>query len=236
MENWMYNEFKHCGVDYSDLKHATRYDKKHNKFRDYEKEVIYMIEKLALHNTKELTLIDMGCGTGAFCVNASGYFKKIYAVDVSEAMIQQAKQKLGTQSNNITFIHSGFLTYEHKNEPADVVISTVVLHHLPDFWKQIALLRVNRMLKMNGMFYLFDVVFQFNPNDYKEKIEGYIGNFVKLAGEEFRSDVETHIRDEFSTFDWVMKGMITNAGFSIERSGSKDEFGTEYICRKVQDV
>ncbi len=232
----MYDEYKHCGVDYSDKNHAAQYDIKHNKFRDYEKEVLYMIDKLSLHNSKDLTLIDMGCGTGAFSVNASGYFKKIYAVDVSEAMIAQAKQKLSPESNNVTFVNSGFLSYEHKDEPADVVISTVALHHLPDFWKQIALLRINRMMKMNAIFYLFDVVFQFNPNDYKEKIEGYIANLVKLAGDDFRSEVETHIRDEFSTFGWIMNGMLTNAGFRIERSGSNDEFGTEYICRKVQDV
>jgi putative AdoMet-dependent methyltransferase len=236
MENWMYNEFKHCGVDYSDINQAAQYDKKHNKFRDYEKEVIYLINELSLHNSRDLTLIDLGCGTGAFSVYASKYFKKIYAVDVAEAMIQQAKQKAVPQNNNITFINSGFLTYEHSEEPVDVVISSAALHHLPDFWKQIALMRINKMLKLNGIFYLFDIVFQFEPKEYKKKINDYIVDFISKAGNDFKSDVEIHIRDEFSTFDWIMKGLIINAGLKIERSRSIDGFSTEYVCVKDHDI
>jgi ubiquinone/menaquinone biosynthesis C-methylase UbiE len=236
MENWTYNEFKHCGVDYSDMNQAAQYDKKHNRFRDYEKEVNYLINELSLHNSKNLTLIDLGCGTGAFAINASKYFKKIYAVDVAEAMIHQAKQKMDPHNTNITFINSGFLCYEHNGEPADIVITSAALHHLPDFWKQIALIRINKMLKLNGIFYLFDIVFQFESKDYKKKINDYITDFVAKAGDDFKSEVEIHIRDEFSTFDWIMKGLITNAGFKIEKSRSNDGFSTEYFCVKDHDI
>jgi ubiquinone/menaquinone biosynthesis C-methylase UbiE len=236
MENWMYNEFKHCGVDYSDINQAAEYDKKHNKFRDYEKEASYFINELSLQNSKDLTLIDLGCGTGAFSINAAKYFKKIYAVDVAEAMIQQAKQKLDTQINNISFINAGFLSYEHNEEPVDIVMTSAALHHLPDFWKQIALTRINKMLKQNGLFYLFDIVFQFEPIDYERKINEYILDFATKAGKDFKTEVETHIRDEYSTFDWIMKGLITNAGFKIERSKSNDGFSTEYICVKDRNI
>jgi putative AdoMet-dependent methyltransferase len=236
MENWIYNEFKHCGVDYSDINQAAEYDKKHNRFRDYEKEVTSFIEGLSLHNSKNLTLIDLGCGTGAFSIYAAKYFKRIYAVDVAEAMIQQARQKSETLINNITFINAGFLSYEHKEEPADIVISSAALHHLPDFWKQIALIRINKMLKLNGIFYLFDIVFQFEPADYERKINAYISDFVTKAGNDFKVEVETHIKDEFSTFDWVMKGLISNAGFMIKRSGSTDSFSTVYVCIKDRNI
>jgi putative AdoMet-dependent methyltransferase len=236
MEKWVYNESRHCGVDFSDINHAARYDESHNRFRDYEKEVTYLLGELSLQNTKDLTVIDLGCGTGAFAIHASKYFKKIYAIDVSEAMIQIAKQKIGLQNNNITFIHSGFLTYKHTEDPVDIVLSSAALHHLPDFWKQIALTRINRMLKMNGLFYLFDIVFQFDPNEYIQKINSYISDFSKKAGSDFKSEVETHIKDEFSTFDWIMRGLITKAGFRIERSRSNDGFSTEYMCIKERDI
>jgi len=234
MAKWIYNESKHCGVDYSDIKQAARYDENHSRFRDYEKEVTYLLQVLSLHNSKDLTVIDLGCGTGAFAVHASRYFKKIYAVDVAGAMIDIAKQKIDPQHDNITFINSGFLTYEHTEEPVDIVLSSAALHHLPDFWKQIALLRINKMLKLNGIFYLFDVVFQFAPDEYSQKINTYISDFANKAGNDFKSEAETHIRDEFSTFDWIMKGLITRAGFRIERSGSADGFATEYVCVKDQ--
>lgn len=53
---------------------------------------------------------------------------------------------------NIEFIQSGFLTYEHQSEPVDLIFTKAALHHLPDFWKQIALLRLNQMLKMGRAF------------------------------------------------------------------------------------
>jgi putative AdoMet-dependent methyltransferase len=236
MDNWFYNEAKQCGVNYSDMNLAAQYDEKHNKFRNYEKEVNYLINELSLNNSKNMTLIDFGCGTGAFSVNASKYFKKIYAVDVSEAMIYQAKKKTKPQKNNITFINSGFLSYEHTEDPVDIIISSAALHHLPDFWKQIALLRINKMLKLNGIFYLFDIVFQFEPTLYKEKINNFISDFTVKAGNDFKSELEIHIREEYSTFDWIMKGIIKNAGFKIERSKSNDGFSTEYICIKENNI
>ena len=39
MKNWLHDEFKHCGVDYSKAEKAEGYDELHGKFRDYEREV-----------------------------------------------------------------------------------------------------------------------------------------------------------------------------------------------------
>ena len=46
MHNWMYDEFKHCGVDYSDISQAEKYDRQHQKFRNYENEFSDLIELL----------------------------------------------------------------------------------------------------------------------------------------------------------------------------------------------
>ncbi|HCY36201.1 MAG: class I SAM-dependent methyltransferase [Candidatus Margulisiibacteriota bacterium] len=233
MNTWIYNEFKHCGVDYADVKQAENYDNQHQKFRNYEQELIGMIEFLSLQNTQEMTLIDLGCGTGATAILASAKFKRIYAVDVSEVMINQAKTKMAT-INNIEFINSGFLSYEHKAEPADIVLTKAAFHHLPDFWKQIALINMNKMLKPGGILYIFDIVFHFEPTEYKNKINDWVTGFEIKAGKEFRTEVETHIRDEFSTFNWVMEGMLKKAGFIIEKSRTSDGFITEYFCKKVE--
>jgi hypothetical protein len=45
-----------------------------------------------------------------------------------------------------------------------------------------------------------DVVFHFNPQDYASKIHLWIAGLEKVAGENFRLEIETHIRDEYSTF------------------------------------
>jgi len=237
MDNWVYNEFKHCGVDYSDIKQAEVYDQQHQKFRNYEKEVLEMLDYLSLTNPQELVLIDLGCGTGATVIHASKHFKKIFAVDVSELMISQAKRKAAQESiSNIEFVNSGFLSYEHKTEPADMVLTKAAFHHLPDFWKQIALLRMNKMLRMGGILYLHDVVFHFQPTDYANTINQWIDKFEVLAGKAFKAEVETHIRDEFSTFSWIMEGMLEKAGFAIEKSRTPDGFVTEYFCKKTREL
>jgi len=60
----MYDEYKHCGVDYSKATQAEEYDDQHQKFRDYEKEFKGMLEFLELQNTADQTVVDLGCGTG----------------------------------------------------------------------------------------------------------------------------------------------------------------------------
>jgi hypothetical protein len=45
--------------------------------------------------------------------------------------------------------------------PADLVTTKYALHHLPDFRKAAALVRINRMLRPVGRLFLRDVVFSF---------------------------------------------------------------------------
>lgn len=237
MVNWIYDEYKHCGVDYSDAKQAGKYDQQHQAFRDYEKEFKGMLEFLELKDTTGLSVIDLGCGTGATCIYAAGKFKKVYGVDVSDEMIRQAKTKLSEKnSDNLEFINEGFLTYNHKDEPVGLLITKAAFHHLPDFWKQIALQRMNRMIKPGGILYIFDIVFHFEAIEYEMKIGSWINEFEKRAGKEFRKEVETHIRDEYSTFKWILDQMIEKAGFRIEKCRTPDGFITEYKCIKVKEI
>lgn len=236
MQPWQYDEFKHCGVDYASEKQAEIYETRHRKFRDFQKEFDGMMTFLDVAHPETQTLIDLGCGTGAASILAARLFKTVYAVDVSEAMLAQARANAGPEPHNLVFVQGGFLSYTHEGEPADVVISKAAFHHLPDFWKQIALQRINRMLKADGVFYLHDVVFQFEPHEYADRINAWVGHLGELAGDSMRRDVETHIRNEYSTFDWILRGMMERAGFTVEKSRSSDGFMTEYACRKCRSL
>jgi hypothetical protein len=68
------------------------------------------------------------------------------------------------------------------------------------------------------------------------KIDNWINGFEEFAGKELRSEVETHIRDEFSTFNWIIEGMFKRAGFEIDKTRSSDGFVTEYLCRKSKEI
>lgn len=235
MHNWIIDEYKHCGVDYSTTATAENYDDQHQKFRNYEKEFTGMLEFLELESIEDKTIVDLGCGTGAVALLAAGKFKTVYAVDISDAMLEKAKTKT-SNAHNINYINGGFLTYKHAGEPADLITTKAAFHHLPDFWKQIALLRMNRMLKMGGLLYIHDIVFQFDPQEYLSKIDLWISKLQAFAGDKVKAEIETHIRDEHSTFGWILQGMIINAGFVVEKLKCDDEFVAEYVCRKVKEV
>jgi ubiquinone/menaquinone biosynthesis C-methylase UbiE len=229
---WFYDEMRHSGVDYSDSAQVAVYDQRHRKFRDYRRGAEAVVQLLGLR--PEHTVVDMGSGTGAFALHAAPFCKTIYAVDVSRAMLDYCRQKAAGQNlRNIIFCHGGFLTYDHAADPVDAVVSTAVLHHLPDFWKFVGLLRVNRLLKSGGKFYLFDVVFPGAEKDIRKPVEEWKNSMKEKVGPEFAAEVETHIRDEFSTYDWIMEGLLTRAGFRIDRTDYSDGFGAGYLCVKT---
>jgi SAM-dependent methyltransferase len=133
--------------------------------------------------------------------------------------------------NNIQFYNAGFLTYKNHGELFDVIITQLALHHLPDYWKMIALKRIYGMLKEDGKLYLRDVVFPSEIQDYDSYFANFIADLKKSAGNKVAEETEIHIKDEFSTLDWIMEGLLKTAGFCIE-SIQYDGFMASYLCKK----
>jgi SAM-dependent methyltransferase len=148
-------------------------------------------------------------------------------------MLRCARRKAKKEKlNNIEFHRGGFLTYEHKAEPVDAIVSTAVLHHLPDFWKLTGLRHIAQMLKTGGRLYLFDVVFSFNVDDYESRLGKWIKSTAERIGPSFAGEVEIHIREEYSTYDWIMEGLLEQAGFVIETADYKRDMTAAYLCTK----
>ena len=73
------------------------------------------------------------------------------------------------------------------------------------------------MLRSGGIFYLRDVVFSFEPKDQRQAVEAWIGAVAREDGSGWsRRDFEAHVREEYSTYAWIIEGMLTRAGFRIE--------------------
>jgi putative AdoMet-dependent methyltransferase len=229
---WYRDENLPTGVDYTDITQVEVYDRRHQRFRDYGVFANHVIEAAGIQ--PDHTLIDLGAGTGAFVLQAASRCRMIYAVDVSPTMLAYLRRKADLRGlDNVVYCHGGFLTYDHTTDPVDVVVSSAVLHHLPDFWKLVGLQRVAQMIRPGGRLYLMDVVFSFEPDELHERVEGWIDGFVKTVGEEFREEVVTHVRDEFSTFDWVMEGILERAGFRIDSITAADALTSTYLCTRL---
>ena len=211
--NWQYDEFNQVGKDYSLPAEVEVYDSSHAGFRDVGKEANAVLDHLAIGIND--VLIDLGTGTGTFAIQAARRCAKVYAVDVSMAMIDYAKAKAAKADlSNIEFCHSGFLSYENHDQSVDAIVTTFALHHLPDFWKGIALSRMNRMLKSSGQLFIKDVILK--EGHAPQNIAAFIEKQAAAGGDFLRKDAEEHFREEFSTYDWIMDDLLSRAGFKIE--------------------
>ena len=227
--SWQYDEFNQVGVDYDDQAEVEAYDTRHAQFRDVDAECINILESLDV--TPQSVVIELGTGTGAFAIHAAKRCARVFAVDVSKPMLEFARRKSDQAGlTNITFCHGGFLSYDHGTTPADVLVTSMALHHLPDFWKGFALDRMNGMLKRGGLLYIHDVIFV--QRDVEANISRWIDQLEKVGGTQLGDEVATHIREEFSTFDWIMDGLLERAGFEILSKEMADGVVGTYLCKK----
>ena len=230
--SWEYDEFRQVGKDYGQQAEVEIYDSSHADFRDADAESRKILSLLEIG--KNDALIDFGSGTGSFAIQAASCCKTIHAVDVSDAMIEYAKAKaVRAGISNIRFHHAGFLSYEHKEAPVDAVVTTFALHHLPDFWKGIALKRINRLLKPGARLYLHDVILE--DNHAIENIASLIEKQAAAGGDFLRKDAEEHFRDEYSTYDWVIDGLLNRSGFDIRSKQIEAGVIGTYLCIKSRD-
>ncbi len=180
------------------------------------------------------TVVDLGTGTGQFALAAAPTCRRVVAVDVSAVMLERLTAKLGPAGlTNVEVIEAGFLTYEHQGQPADIVYTRYALHHLPDFWKAVALDRMRSMLAPGGILRLWDIVYHFGPDTATDHIEAWCqsgGDDVEADWS--RAELEEHVRDEHSTFTWLLEPMIERSGFAIEAVDySSDDMSAKYIAR-----
>ena len=232
LPEWYYNEFQQIGTDYSDREEILKYDRKMGTIRNIAREAETMIKLIDIQ--PEHSILEIGCGTGEFSIELSKYCAQVLALDISQGMLDFAMDKAKVRGrNNVDFEKAGFLTFDPDERIFDTVISQLVLHHLPDFWKLIALKNINSMLKDGGKFYLKDVVYSSDTPDFDPFFSQTLQNLPPGAGDDMRYDIILHIKKEFSTFDWIMEELIEKAGFRIEEAIYKNGFMATYLCIKV---
>jgi SAM-dependent methyltransferase len=176
-------------------------------------------------------VVDLGAGTGVFAFAAARVAAHVVAVDVSPSMVAAMRSR---NAGNVEIVNAGFLTYEHVGEPADFVYSRNALHHLPDFWKAIALTRVAALLRPGGVLRLRDLVYSFAADEADERIDAWLATGAEDPHAGWTQDeLRAHVRDEHSTFAWILEGLLERAGFEIEavRYDSRKVF-SEYVAIK----
>lgn len=228
---WFLDELRHAGSEHIDASYVTAYDQKAGTDPSSDVELVRAQGLNASH-----TLVDFGAGTGTFALAVAPYCRRVVAVDVSAAMLSMLYEKavrLGIQ--NIDCIHAGFLSYQHQGAPADFVYSRNALHHLPDLWKAIALKRIASIMPTDGVLRLCDFIFSFDVDATLQQVETWLSGAAANSESGWtRQELEIHLREEHSTFRWLLEPMLEQAGFAIRDTQSVDtKVYTSYLCVKT---
>jgi putative AdoMet-dependent methyltransferase len=228
---WRYDEQRHSGVDFSAPEEVEAYDAYMQKMRDIGGEVAKI--KAALSLKPDAVVLDIGCGTGETALGLAACCAAVHAVDVSREMVSCAAAKAEKRGlANIAFQQAGFLTCDYPAASFDAVISQIALHHLPDFWKHIALRRIHRLLKPGGRLLLQDAVLPSGTDDFDPYFAGIVAAIAASGGAKVARDTEITLRDEHPTLDWIMQGLLEKAGFTIISADRTPPFVTTYLCIK----
>ncbi len=99
---------------------------------------------------------DIGCGSGTLAIRAADRFPNVtmHAVDIDDRMLAQAKAKPGAEKVAWIQAQAGVLPIERNT--FDVVICSLLLHHLTDNEKSDSLKEMHRLLRSGGKLLLAD--------------------------------------------------------------------------------
>ncbi len=228
--SWLLDERASAGRENLDAVHVSRYDAKEDGDALGE---VRLLQSLGLGASS--TVLDLGAGTGQFTLAVAPICSRVVAADVSPVMQELLRRKVeASGQGNIECVSAGFLTYEHSGEPVDFAYSRYALHHLPDFWKAYALVRLGRVLRRQAVLRLWDVVYSFQPDEAEERIESWCATGGRgIETDWTRAELEEHVRDEHSTFTWLLEPMIERSGFRIDDAAySHDGIFARYVIRR----
>jgi SAM-dependent methyltransferase len=221
---WYPDELDHAGREHLDDAYVASYDAKAQL--DLE-DSLALLRRSGLDG--DTTLVDLGCGTGLLAGAAALEARRVVGVDVSPAMLEVARRR----SDHVEWLEAGFLTYRHEADAPQLVHSRNALHHLPDFWKGVALVRIHELLEPGGVLVLRDLVYDFEPREIDTLIEEWLAAAAPIPAEGWtRPELETHVRDEYSTFAWLLEALLTHAGFEILERDVRGGIYATYVCAR----
>jgi ubiquinone/menaquinone biosynthesis C-methylase UbiE len=143
------------GDEYSavitDRKNMPREEYDESGSKHYERYIPPLLAKHGITNPKELTILDLGCGTGRITQFLAKNFKEAIGTDVSEELINKAHKDHQNIPNMKFYLTSGEDLKEIGDESIDIGFSFATLQHIPN--KKIVIKNfkeVYRALKTGG--------------------------------------------------------------------------------------
>lgn len=111
-------------------------------------------------------VLDVGCGSGNLTLTAKRYVGasgSVFGIDASPEMIEVARRKAQRSGATAVFEVGLIENITYPDATFDVVVSRLVMHHLPDDLKRRGIAEIFRVLKPGGLLFLADFRPPTNP-------------------------------------------------------------------------
>ncbi len=105
------------------------------------------------------SVLDVGCGTGTLALAAkerAGASSTVHGIDATPGMIGIARRKAAKTSVNVEFQVGLIEEIPFPDETFSLVLSSLMLHHLPVELQKTGLEEIGRVLKADGRFVAVD--------------------------------------------------------------------------------
>jgi ubiquinone/menaquinone biosynthesis C-methylase UbiE len=112
------------------------------------------------------TVLDVGCGSGSLTLTAKKYAGSsdfVCGIDAAPEMVEVAKKKAYQLRMDVAFEVGLIEKLAFVDATFDVVITRLVVHHLPDDLKRRGFAEILRVLKPDGRLFIADFKPPTNP-------------------------------------------------------------------------
>lgn len=165
------------------------------------------------------TVLEVGCGTGQLSQRArarAGPAGRVYGIDPSAEMIAVARRKAARAQVEIDFRVASIEALPFSDASIDVVLSSLMMHHLPGDLKSRGLAEVRRILKPGGRLLIVDM-----------KRPGGVLSHLALSTLVHGGHMRHAVQD--------LPPLITAAGFEPLRTGDVGFLSLGYVLARVPD-
>lgn len=146
------------------------------------------------------TVLDVGCGAGNNTLKLLSMMKPLDCdmVDLSQPMLERAKQRISAvNAGRVRTFQEDIRTVDLPEGHYDIIIASMVLHHLRDDkdWESV-FEKLYRLTAPGGSIWIADFVFQENPSVQDIMWQRYGRYLENLGGAAYRERVFAYIDKE----------------------------------------